>query len=69
MSEPQIKASLIRLLEAIKRADGVTVSDEMAKVEALVAADRRGLPAQLVHFIDRRSYAKALAYLETEGVA
>jgi hypothetical protein len=69
MPHPQIKASLIRLLDAIKRSDGPQVSAEMDALERLAQEHRGELSPRLAHFIDRRSYAKALAYLETEDVA
>ncbi|HEY1792635.1 MAG TPA: hypothetical protein VGG34_06930 [Opitutaceae bacterium] len=35
----------------------------MAEIEALVAENRASLDPRLAHFLDRRSYAKALALL------
>ena len=61
--ETQIKESLISLLNGIKRSDGETVAAEMSKLDAILAAGRGKLPAQLAHFLERRSYAKALAFL------
>ena len=65
----QIKAALMALLDAIRRSDGVVVSREMEKLEGILVRDRPSLAPQLAHFIERRSYAKALAYLEAEGAA
>jgi hypothetical protein len=64
--ESQIKASLISLLAAIKAADGQTVADQMARLDEFVDRGRPGLPPQLVHFLENRSYAKALMYLGGE---
>lgn len=63
--EPQIKASLISLLDAIKRSDGATVAEEMGRLEEFLAQGRTagGLHPQLVHFLEKRSYAKALMFL------
>ena len=61
--ESQIKASLNALLNAIKAADGQTVADEMAKLDEYVSRGRAGLHPQLVHFLENRSYAKALMFL------
>ena len=64
--ESQIKASLTSLLAAIKAADGQTVADEMAKLDDHVARGRAGLHPQLAHFLENRSYAKALMFLGGE---
>jgi len=52
--ETQVKESLILLLNGIKRSDGGTVAAEMAKLDAMLAAGRDSLPAQLRHFLERR---------------
>ena len=62
--EPEIKQSLIRLLDGIKAADGGVIAAEMAQLEDFAARGRASLHPQLVHFLDRRSYAKALVFLE-----
>ena len=66
--EPQIKASLISLLDAIKRSDGTTVAGEMERLDDFLAQGRAagGLHPQLVHFLEKRSYAKALMFLGGE---
>lgn len=64
--ETQIKASLISLLAGIKAADGQVVADEMARLDEFVARGRPGLHPQLVHFLENRSYAKALMFLGGE---
>jgi hypothetical protein len=61
--ETQIKASVQRLLEAIPRADGAVIAEETVRLDALVEQGRPGLHPQLVHFLERRSYAKALMFL------
>jgi hypothetical protein len=61
--ETQIKASLIALLDGITAADGPAVSREMQKLDGFVAADGPSLHPQLAHFLERRSYAKALQFL------
>ncbi len=63
MIEAKIKAALIRFNEAIKNADGAALSSALNEVEALLAAHRGELHPQLQHFLDGRSYAKALAWL------
>ena len=61
--ETQIKDSLVALLAGIKAGDGQTITSEMVRLDDFVAHGRAGLPAQLVHFLESRSYAKALMYL------
>ena len=61
--ETQIKDSLTALMAAIKAADGQVVADEMAKLDEYVSRGRAGLHPQLVHFLENRSYAKALMFL------
>ena len=64
--ETQIKASLISLLAAIKAADGQVVADEMARLDDWLDRDRGVLHPQLVHFLENRSYAKAVMFLGGE---
>jgi len=66
--EAQIKDSLIALLGAIKRADGQVLGKEVGVIEDCLERGRNTLHPQLVHFLERRSYAKALMFLggETE---
>jgi len=64
--EPQIKASLISLLAGIKRSDGPVIATEMAKLDEFLERGRAGLHPQLAHFLERRSYAKALMFLGGE---
>jgi hypothetical protein len=63
MSESQIKAALIRFNKAITNSDGAGLSLALNEVEALLARDRATLDPQLVHFLEGRSYAKAIAWL------
>lgn len=64
--EQEIKAALIALLDGIKAADGRVIAAEMARLDDLTARGRLGLHPQLVHFLERRSYAKALMFLGGE---
>ncbi len=61
--ESQIKEALTRLLAAIKAADGQSIADEMARLDDFVERARPGLHPQLIHFLQNRSYAKALMFL------
>ena len=66
--ETQIKDSLIALLDAIKRSDGQVLAKQVGVLEDYLDKGRGVLHPQLVHFLERRSYAKALMFLggETE---
>jgi hypothetical protein len=64
--ETQIKTSLQRLLAAIKSSDGQVIADEMVKLDDYVERGRAGLHPQLTHFLQNRSYAKALMFLGGE---
>ena len=63
MPETKIKAALIRFTTGIKNSDGPAISAALTDVEHLLGAHRGELHPQLVHFLEGRSYAKALAYL------
>ena len=65
--EIQIKDSSVALLAAIKTANGQVIADEMAKLDEFLARGRAGLHPQLVHFLQNRSYAKALMFLGGES--
>ena len=65
--EDRIKASLISLLDGIKRADGACIASGMAQLDDLLEEGRPGLHPQLVHFLERRSYPKALQFLGGES--
>lgn len=59
-----IKASLIELVAGMKAADTPKMLKSMEELDRLVATGKRALDPQLTHFLERRSYAKALDYLE-----
>lgn len=63
MPETQIKCALESFDTAVKAADGAAISAALSALETLLATHRHALHPQLVHFLEGRSYAKALAYL------
>lgn len=65
--ETQIKENLISLLAAIKAADGQVIADSMARLDEALTRGRGTLHPQLVHFLENRSYAKALMFLGGES--
>jgi hypothetical protein len=64
--EKRIKEALICLMDGIKRADSVAITTHMAQLDAYLDEGRKGLHPQLVHFLERRSYPKALMFLGGE---
>ena len=67
--ESEIKESLRALLNAIRDADDRAVALEMAKLDDCAARSGSELSPQLAHFLERRSYAKALALLGGDSPA
>jgi len=65
--EDQIKQTLISLLDGIKRADGDAIAAQMAVLDGYLGQARGTLHPQLVHFLERRSYPKALMFLGGES--
>ncbi|MSU25028.1 MAG: hypothetical protein EXS32_14570 [Opitutus sp.] len=61
--ETQIKTALCSLLAGIKAADGQVVVAEMTRLDEALARGRDTLHPQLVHFLENRSYAKAVMFL------
>ncbi|WP_225919311.1 hypothetical protein [Actomonas aquatica] len=54
-------------MSAIQSGDGAVIATEMARLDGFLEAGRGQLPPRLVHFLQNRSYAKALMFLEGEG--
>jgi predicted component of type VI protein secretion system len=66
--ETKIKSALTTLLAAIKSANGPAIAEGLDRVDRLLTATPHGtLHPQLAHFLERRSYAKALAWLDGGG--
>ena len=61
--EAEIKAALINLMNGITAADGAVIASETSRLDELVSRGRASLHPQLVHFLDQRSYNKALQFL------
>lgn len=64
--EIQIKLAITRMLAAIKSGDGQIVAEAMAELDGCLEQERMTLHPQLVHFLENRSYAKALMFLGGE---
>jgi len=68
--EAEIKEALIGILDGIKQSDTQRVSDGMVRIETCLQSARTRLHPQLIHFLERRSYAKALEFIGgSEGVS
>jgi len=65
MNTPEILAALIAVTQSIKEANGVATMEALDRVERFLSDNRTALHPQFVHFLERRSYAKALLWLET----
>ncbi len=65
--ETKIKASLMTLLAGIKSSHGDVIASEMLKLDDFVEKGRDALHPQLVHFLEKRSYAKAVMFLGGES--
>lgn len=61
--ESDIKSSLDQLLDAIRRSDAAVIAREMARLDDFASRGRGALHPQLLHFLERRSYAKAALFL------
>jgi len=64
--ETEIKDALISLLSAIKNSNAKVIATEMARLDDFAARGRMTLHPQLLHFLERRSYAKAAMFLGGE---
>lgn len=63
MIQGKIRQTLLRLRDAISTADSETITLALAELDRLAAEHGRELDPQLLHFLQRRSYDKALAFL------
>ena len=54
-------------MDGIKRADGGAIASQMAMLDGYLEQARGTLHPQLVHFLERRSYPKALLFLGGES--
>ncbi len=67
MIEDELKDALISMQDAISSSDGPTVSKCLIRLDNLVSENKRELDSQLKHYLTRRSYGKALMFLNEEG--
>lgn len=65
--ETEIKRALEALMAAIAASEGQVIAAEMAKLDDFMAKGHGALHPQLMHFLQNRSYAKALMFLGGES--
>ena len=58
-----IRSTLVSMFEAIEKKKNI--AEHLLKLDDLQRTLDNNAPAQLRHFLERRSYTKALEYLET----
>lgn len=58
-----IRSTLVSMFEAIENKENIT--KHIFKLDDLQRSLDNNAPAQLRHFLERRSYTKALEYLQT----
>lgn len=58
-----LKATLIELVGGMKSADTARMLRSMEQLDDLVATHKAVIDPRLAHFLERRSYAKALDFL------
>jgi hypothetical protein len=61
--ETEIHDALVALNAGIAKGDGVAIAAQTARLDDLLARHRGALHPQLAHFLERRSYPKALQWL------
>ncbi|MDE2698129.1 MAG: hypothetical protein F4Y79_14465 [Gemmatimonadetes bacterium] len=59
----EIRSTLIEMFEAIEKKENI--AEHLLKLDDIQRSLDRDTPAQLRHFLERRSYTKALEYLDT----
>jgi len=67
MIEEKLKEALVSMQAAISSSDAPTVSKCLIRLDDLVKENKRELDPQLKHYLTRRSYEKALMFLNAEG--
>ena len=67
MIDEKLKEALISMQNAISSSDAPTVSKCLTRLDDLVKENMRELDPQLKHYLTRRSYEKALMFLNAEG--
>jgi hypothetical protein len=64
-----VAQELQKMERGIAAGDGPAISDALRKLDEAARSGNRDLPPRLLHFLERRSYEKALLFLKEEGLA
>ena len=64
MVEDELKAALRGMIGAIERSEGQDISDSLSTIDGILRSRKNEFDVLLVHYLSRRSYEKALRYLE-----
>ncbi len=64
MIEEKLKEMLVSLQQGIRTSDSEAILEGLGTLDKLLEAHRGELDPQLVHYLSRRSYEKALMHLE-----
>ncbi len=67
--ETEIQDALVALNAGIAKKDGAAIAVQTARLDELLAGHRGTLDPRLAHFLERRSYPKALTWLGGETPA
>ncbi len=63
----QLKDALISLEEGISKSDAPTIATNLSFLDQALQNHRTEIDSELKHYLKRRSYQKALMYLEGQG--
>jgi hypothetical protein len=63
LMDAKIHGELVPLLQAVLKPGSATLVEDLTRLDAALERVRADLHPQLVHFLERRSYAKALMFL------
>ena len=64
MVEDELKAALRGIIGTIERSESQDILVLLSTIDDLLESRKNELDVQLVHYLSRRSYEKALRYLE-----
>ena len=64
MVEDELKAALRGIIGTIERSEGQDILVLLSTIDDLLESRKNELDVLLVHYLSRRSYEKALRYLE-----
>lgn len=69
MLETEIKEALIAMQVAMGESDSDGIMSSLGRLDQILAEHRKEIDPLLRHFLENRSYQKALKHLEGEGAA